>query len=162
MPVAAAVIGNALEVALIALFDVAAQSRCTTAFDGADDAELVARQRSGMLLAIGVAIAPKLGLPLQAGGGPSFPVVRQICCSRRINSLAEGSSEVSDKILAMVLLLRYFLGWLAGNLRPRQDLILENFALRQQLPALHAKHPRHRLGTMDKYFWVMLQQRLYL
>src|SRR6516162_4798721 len=59
MPVAAAVIGNALEVALIALFDVAAQGRGTTAFDVSRDAELVAGQRSGMLLAIGLAIATK-------------------------------------------------------------------------------------------------------
>jgi hypothetical protein len=67
MAVPAAVIGNALEVALIALFDVAAQSRGTTAFDGADDAELVAGQRSGMLLAIGVALATKHVSHFQAG-----------------------------------------------------------------------------------------------
>jgi hypothetical protein len=48
-----------LELALIALFDVAAQSRGTTVFDGSHDARLGARQRSGMLLAIGLAIAPK-------------------------------------------------------------------------------------------------------
>jgi hypothetical protein len=59
MPVTAAVIGNALEVALIALFDVAAQSRGTTAFNGSHDAELVAGQRSGMLLAIGIAVVTK-------------------------------------------------------------------------------------------------------
>jgi len=69
-----------------------------------------------------------------------------------------GSSEASDKILAMALLLRYFLGWLIGILRPRQDLILENFALRQQLLTLHAKRPRHRLRAIDKLFWVMLRR----
>lgn len=58
----------------------------------------------------------------------------------------------------MVLLLRYFLGWLIGMARARQDLILEKLALRQQVLALPAKRPRHRLGTLDKLFWVMLRR----
>jgi hypothetical protein len=57
----------------------------------------------------------------------------------------------------MVLLLRSFLGWLVGIWRAREDLILENLALRQQLLALRAKRPRRRLGTLDKLFWVMLR-----
>jgi hypothetical protein len=59
MAVPAAVIGNTLEVALIALFDVAAQSGSATAFDGAHNAKLGTRQGSGVLLAIGITIAPK-------------------------------------------------------------------------------------------------------
>jgi transposase InsO family protein len=58
----------------------------------------------------------------------------------------------------MVLLLRSFLGWLVGIWRAREDLILENLALRQQLLALRAKRPRRRLGTLDKLFWVMLRK----
>ena len=59
MPVAAAVVGNALELTLIALFDMAAQSRSAAAFDGAHDAQLGRRQGSGVLLAIGITVAPK-------------------------------------------------------------------------------------------------------
>src|SRR6516164_7939566 len=59
MSIPAAVIGNALEMTLIALFDVAAQSRSATAFDGSHDAQLGTRQRSGMLLAKDLAIATK-------------------------------------------------------------------------------------------------------
>ncbi len=39
----------------------------------------------------------------------------------------------------MILIIRHGLGWLTGALRSREDLILENLALRQQLLALHAK-----------------------
>jgi hypothetical protein len=40
----------------------------------------------------------------------------------------------------------------------RQDLILENLALRQQLLALHAKRPRRRLSARQKLFWVVLRK----
>jgi hypothetical protein len=33
-----------------------------------------------------------------------------------------------------------------------EDLILESLALRQQLLALHSKHPRRRLATTHKHF----------
>jgi hypothetical protein len=59
MPVAAAVVNNALEPTLITLFDMAAEGGGATAFDGAHDAELGARQGAGMLLAISIAIATK-------------------------------------------------------------------------------------------------------
>jgi len=39
----------------------------------------------------------------------------------------------------MIPLLRHFVGWLVGAFRSRDDLMLENLALRQQLLALHAK-----------------------
>src|SRR5437016_13183581 len=39
----------------------------------------------------------------------------------------------------------------------RQDLVLENLALRQQLLALHAKRPRRRLSAVQKLFWVRLR-----
>src|SRR5664280_2024772 len=58
----------------------------------------------------------------------------------------------------MVLLLRHLLGWVVAAFRSREDLILENLALRQQLLALHAKQPRRRLTTLHKLFWVGLRR----
>jgi hypothetical protein len=39
--------------------------------------------------------------------------------------------------------------------RTRRSLMLENLALRQQLAVLKHKHPRPRLGPLDKFFWVV-------
>ena len=64
----------------------------------------------------------------------------------------------SAKILAMIPLLRHFVGWLADAFRSREELILENLALRQQLLALHAKRPQRRLGALDRVFWVALRK----
>src|SRR5208283_350475 len=54
--------------------------------------------------------------------------------------------------------LRYLFGWILSVLRRREDLVLENLALRQQLLALHAKRPRPRLGILHKLFWVVLRR----
>ena len=54
--------------------------------------------------------------------------------------------------------LRYLLGWIVSVFRSRDDLVLENLALRQQLLALHSKRPRPRLGAFDKLFWVLLRR----
>jgi len=64
----------------------------------------------------------------------------------------------SDKILAMIVWFRHFLGWLRSTFCAREDLILENLALRQQLLALHAERPRRRLTTSQKLFWVVLRR----
>src|SRR5262252_2194847 len=64
----------------------------------------------------------------------------------------------SDKISAMFPSLRHLVGWVVIAFRPRQDLILENLALRQQLLVLHAKRPRRRLSTRQKFFWVALRK----
>jgi hypothetical protein len=48
-------------------------------------------------------------------------------------------------IPAMIASLRHFLGWLVSAFRSREDLVLENLALHQQLLALHAQRPRRRL-----------------
>ena len=53
---------------------------------------------------------------------------------------------------------RHLLGWIISAFYSRQDLILENLALRGQLLALHAKRPRHRLSASQKMFWVLLQR----
>src|ERR1039458_1906448 len=57
----------------------------------------------------------------------------------------------------MIMWLRYFLGWLRSAFCAREDLILENLALRQQLLALHSQRPRRRLTAWHKLFWVVLR-----
>jgi hypothetical protein len=64
----------------------------------------------------------------------------------------------SDKMSAMFLSLRHLIGWTISAFCSRQDLILENLALRQQLLALHAKRPRYRLLARQKLFWVVLRK----
>ena len=58
----------------------------------------------------------------------------------------------------MIVLLRHFVGWRIGAFQSREDLILENLALRQQLLTLPAKRPRRRLGSLDRVFWVWLRK----
>src|SRR5580700_4636954 len=62
-------------------------------------------------------------------------------------------------ILAIVRSFRHVLGWVVSAFRSRENLILENLALRQQLLALHAKRPQRRLTARHKLFWVMLRKR---
>ena len=61
-------------------------------------------------------------------------------------------------IRAMIVWLRHRLGCLVSAFRSRQDHILENLALRQQLLALHAQRPRRRLTAPQKLFWVLLRR----
>ena len=44
------------------------------------------------------------------------------------------------------------------SLRSRRDLLLENLALRQQLPAFKARGKRPRIGPADRAFWVLLRR----
>jgi hypothetical protein len=48
----------------------------------------------------------------------------------------------------MIVPLRHFLGWLVSAFRSREDLVLENLALRRQLLALHTQQPRRRLTAL--------------
>src|SRR6201982_2632988 len=57
----------------------------------------------------------------------------------------------------MILALRHLLGGLVSAFHSREDLVLENLALHQQLLALHAQRPRRRLTTLHKLFWVALR-----
>ena len=57
----------------------------------------------------------------------------------------------------MIVSLRHFLGWLVRSFSCREDLVLENLALRRQLLALHAQRPRRRLTALHKLFWVALR-----
>src|SRR6516162_4646227 len=63
-------------------------------------------------------------------------------------------SGFSATILAMIVSLRHLLGWIISSFRSREDLVLENLALRQQLLALHAQRPRTRLTALHKLVWV--------
>src|SRR5947208_14081965 len=67
-------------------------------------------------------------------------------------------SVPSDKMSAMFASVRHFIGWIVSAFRSRQELILENLALRQQLLALHAKRPRRRLSAREKLFWIVLRK----
>ena len=58
----------------------------------------------------------------------------------------------------MISSLRHLIGWIVSAFRSREDLILENLALRQQLLALHANRPRRRLSASHKLFWVALRR----
>ena len=52
-------------------------------------------------------------------------------------------------------LLRLWFGTVLCIFRSRHSLLLENLALRQQLAVLKRKHPRPKLGPLDKLFWVL-------
>jgi hypothetical protein len=62
------------------------------------------------------------------------------------------------KILAMISLLRHFLGCVLTAVVSQEDLILENLALRQQLLILHTRKTRHRFTARQKLFWVLLRR----
>ena len=88
-----------------------------------------------------------------------LPVPRQNLAHLRNESLGQqGGAACSGKIWAMIVRLRHLLGWIFRAFGSRQDLILENLALRQQLLALHVKRRRHRLTAGHKMFWVVLRR----
>src|SRR5216684_1031465 len=60
-------------------------------------------------------------------------------------------------IFAIIISLRHLLGWVVSAFSSRENLILENLALRQQVLALHAKRPRRQLTALQKLFWVALR-----
>jgi hypothetical protein len=59
--------------------------------------------------------------------------------TRKMNDLAQSSIQsFSHNILAMIVSLPHLLGWMVSAFLSREDLVLENLALRRQLLALHA------------------------
>ena len=58
----------------------------------------------------------------------------------------------------MISWLRHLIGWFISVFRSREDLILENLALRQQLLALRARRPRRRVSALQKLFWIVLRR----
>jgi putative transposase len=98
-------------------------------------------------------------VPRRVSQWKSAAVPRQTTRIRRINDFAETSTCWNPvRLLAMIVWLRHLLGWVVSVFRSREDLILENLALRQQLLALHARRPRRRLSAMQKLFWLMLRK----
>src|ERR1017187_10951205 len=71
---------------------------------------------------------------------------------------ASRSDKIQTMLSAILISLRHLLGWLVSAFSSREDLILENLALRQQLLALHAKRPCHRLTALHQLFWVVLRR----
>ena len=57
----------------------------------------------------------------------------------------------------MIPRFRHLLGWMVSAFCCREDLVLENLALRQQLLALHVERPRRRLTVSHKLFWIALR-----
>jgi hypothetical protein len=51
-------------------------------------------------------------------------------------------------------LFRLWFGTILRIVRRQRSLVLENLVLRQQLVVLKRKHPRPRLGPLDKLFWL--------
>jgi len=51
-----------------------------------------------------------------------------------------------------------WLGLLTRCWQSHRSLLLENLALRQQLAVLKRKHPRPRMGAVDKIFWVFARR----
>ncbi|PYU27931.1 MAG: hypothetical protein DMG32_04410 [Acidobacteria bacterium] len=52
----------------------------------------------------------------------------------------------------MIDAIRLLAGAILRLFRARRRLLLENLALRQQLAALKKRHPRPKLGALDKLF----------
>jgi len=53
---------------------------------------------------------------------------------------------------------RLWFGLLARCFRSHRSLLVENLALRQQLTVLKRRHPKPRLGTLDKLFWLFARR----
>jgi putative transposase len=58
----------------------------------------------------------------------------------------------------MLLLIRVLFTSILSPFRAHRSLLLENLVLRQQLAVLKRKHPRPRLGLLDKLFWVLARR----
>lgn len=58
----------------------------------------------------------------------------------------------------MLRSLRLLFGFSVRCFHSRQNLLLENLALRQQLAILKQRHPQPRLGAPDRIFWVILRR----
>jgi hypothetical protein len=54
----------------------------------------------------------------------------------------------------MFAIIRLLFGTISRLFCSRRSLLLENLALRQQLAVFKRRHPRSRLNTLDKLFWV--------
>jgi hypothetical protein len=62
------------------------------------------------------------------------------------------------KMIAVLAILRAFVGALLAATKPRLSLVAENLALRQQLAILRRATARPRLHPIDRAFWAILSQ----
>ena len=69
-----------------------------------------------------------------------------------------GFGELHWRSFIEVESLRHLIGWIVSVFRSREDLVLKNLALRQQLLVSHAKRPRRRLSARQQLFFVMLRK----
>src|ERR1035441_6936781 len=67
-------------------------------------------------------------------------------------------NPICYNVATMFDLLRLCSGAVLRIFRSRCSLMLENLTLRQQLAVLKRKHPRPRLGPLDKLFWVLVRR----
>src|SRR5664280_119580 len=77
---------------------------------------------------------------------------------KSITSQGSRQSRSAITLVAMFDLFRLWLGAVLRGFRTRRSLMLENLALRQQLPVFKRQQPRPRLGAIDKLFWVVARR----
>src|SRR5882762_8011570 len=68
------------------------------------------------------------------------------------------STRPSVITVAHVRFLSILLGSFSRCFHSRQNILLENLALRQQLAVLKRRHPRPKLSPLDKLFWALACQ----
>jgi len=88
---------------------------------------------------------------------PSPLCLVKTSCTHKMNDFKTHVAKSYDKIFTHDRRPRHLIGWTLTSFS-RQDLILENLALRQQLLALHTNRPRRRLSSMHKLFWIALRR----
>ena len=67
--------------------------------------------------------------------------------------------SVYQKIYQILLrLISFFLIAIQVILKSKENLVLENLALRQQLTTFHIKKKQPKLANIDRLFWVALKQ----
>ena len=74
------------------------------------------------------------------------------------NTGPNGWSFLSYNFGTMFELLLLWFGAFLRIIHTLRSLVLENLALRQQLTVLKRRHPKPRLGLLDKLFWVALRR----
>ena len=83
-----------------------------------------------------------------ACASPKFsPALKSTACT--LSSVAASAMTVS-----YVPPRRIMVGLFTRCFQSHRSLLLENLVLRQQLAVLKCKHPRPRIGAVDKIFWV--------
>jgi len=96
--------------------------------------------------------------PREIRNSPAIPIFpprqRRLVASPKLHLVC----VFFDLTRFMGSILRAFVVALSCGFRSRRDLVPENLAHRQQLAVLAAKHPRPRLASHDRLFWVTLRR----